>query len=139
VFVFRDAVHAAAEGATADALQILSTIRSDEMRHWFEEHREPSGRHRTIGLGVSREPVCCEVDSLRSPAKYEKAVFERDHYTCRYCGLPVVAKEVLARFEKVVGIAAFRTIGTNAQQHGVIHAFKLVADYVIPHKLGGKN
>jgi 5-methylcytosine-specific restriction endonuclease McrA len=115
------------------------------MRYWFEEHGEPSGRHRVRGLGLSdtwplsREFVCCEVDTRRSPAKYERAVFEGDHYTCRYCGLPDVAKEVLSGFEKVVGVEAFRTTGTNAQQHGVIHAFKLVADHVIPHKLGGKT
>jgi 5-methylcytosine-specific restriction endonuclease McrA len=71
--------------------------------------------------------------------KCERVVFERDGYTCRYCGLPVVAKEVLIAFEHVVGVAAFSTRGTNAEQHGVIHAFKLVADHVVPHKLGGKT
>jgi HNH endonuclease len=53
-------VHSAADGDKADALRILDTIRSDEMRDWFDEH-------------------------------------------------------------------------------GVIHAFKLVADHVVPHKLGGKT
>jgi len=66
-------------------------------------------------------------------------VFERDHYHCRYCGVPIVAKEPLRAFERAVGISVFRVLGTNAQQHGVIHAFKVVADHVVPHKLGGRT
>jgi hypothetical protein len=46
---------------------------------------------------------------------------------------------VLRAFEKVVGISEFRTQGTNAQQHGVIHAFKIVADHVVPHRRGGRT
>ena len=137
--IFRDAVHSAADGDKADALRILDTIRSDEMRDWFDEHGQMSGRHRARGLGVARPPLSCELDPVRLPLKCERVVFERDGYTCRYCGLPVVAKEVLIAFEHVVGVAAFSTRGTNAEQHGVIHAFKLVADHVVPHKLGGKT
>ena len=28
---------------------------------------------------------------------------------------------------------------TNAAQHGVIHAFKIVADHVVPHNCGGRT
>jgi 5-methylcytosine-specific restriction endonuclease McrA len=50
-----------------------------------------------------------------------------------------VAKRVLLAFEKVVGTDTFRNVGKNAEQHGVIHAFKVVADHLTPFKRGGKT
>jgi hypothetical protein len=66
-------------------------------------------------------------------------VFERDFYSCRYCGLKLVDKAVLVAFERAVGISVFCIRGTNAQQHGVVHAFKIVADHVVPHRRGGRT
>src|ERR1700730_6002155 len=130
---FREAVQAAGKGNKNRAVEILRTLRSDEMRFWFDEHGQMSGRHRARALGFTPSQLDCEVDPLRLPLKYEKAVFERDGYKCRYCGLPVIAKQVLRGFEKVVGTDEFRTVGTNAQQHGIVHGFKMVADHVAPH------
>jgi 5-methylcytosine-specific restriction endonuclease McrA len=78
-------------------------------------------------------------DPVRSPARYEANVFERDHYTCRYCGLQLVSKDVLVALERVVGPAVFCCHGPNAEQHGIVHAFKIVADHVVPHRLGGRT
>ena len=115
-------------------------MRSDEMRLWFDEHGQSSGKHRAQKLGISAPTVSSnEFDSIRSPARYEKLVFERDCYKCRYCGLRLIAKEVLVAFERAVGTSVFRTQGTNAQQHGAIHAFKIVADHVVPYKRGGRT
>lgn len=115
-------------------------MRSDEMREWFDEHGQVSGRRRAWGLA---RPAPAryegELDLRRSPKKFERQVFERDHYQCRYCGVPVVAKEALRAFERAVGPKEFRGVGKNADQHGVIHAFKVVADHVVPHKLGGRT
>jgi 5-methylcytosine-specific restriction endonuclease McrA len=139
VSIFREAVREAAAGNRTRSVEILQTIRSDEMREWFCDHGQWSGRHRSKHLDLYNMPSVCELDINRSPAKYERAVFERDCYTCRYCGLPVVAKPVLLAFEKVVGTDAFRNVGKNAEQHGIVHAFKVVADHVSPFKRGGKT
>ena len=42
--VFRDAARLAAAGDRAGAIGILRTMRSDEMRYWFDEHGQASGR-----------------------------------------------------------------------------------------------
>jgi 5-methylcytosine-specific restriction endonuclease McrA len=139
-FLFRDAAEKAANGERDEAVQILRRIRSDEMRVWFDEHGQMSGLHRIRRLGVSAPKVSPDTfDVLRSPARYEKLVFERDFYKCRYCGLRLIAKGVLTAFEKAVGISEFCTQGTNADQHGVIHAFKIVADHVVPYGSGGQT
>lgn len=110
------------------------------MRRWFDEHGQSSGGHRQRHYQVAPPIVSPdEFDAVRSPARHELEVFKRDSYTCRYCGLKLLSKEVLIAFERVVGTSEFRTQGTNAQQHGVIHAFKIVADHVVPYKRGGRT
>lgn len=139
VFLFQTAVAAAAKGEVDQSVAVVMTIRSSEMLDWFCEHGQWSGRHRTKTLQSYSLPELCELDAVRAPTKYERAVFERDRYCCRYCGLRTVAKRVLLAFEKVVGTNAFRNVGKNAEQHGVVHAFKVVADHVTPFKRGGKT
>lgn len=110
------------------------------MRHWFVEHGQSSGGHRKRHYQIAPPAVSPgDFDGLRSPARYERGVFERDSYTCRYCGLKLLSKEVLIAFERAVGFTEFRTQGTNKQQHGVIHAFKIVADHVVPYRRGGRT
>ena len=139
-FLFRDAVQCVYYGEIDKAVGVLHQIRDEEMRDWFCIHGQNSGYFRSKKFPVELPKVSADkLDPRRSPAKYERAVFERDHYTCRYCGLKVIAKEVMYAFEKIVGSEMFRTQGCNAVQHGCIHAFKPVADHVIPHHLGGRT
>lgn len=137
---FGQAVRHAADGDTAGAVAMLRTLRSDEMRAWFDEHGQVSGRRRR---SVLRQPTPStgpsSLDPLRSPRRFEVAVYQRDFHQCRYCGLKIIPKEVLYAFEKIVGTLEFRTRGTNAEQHGVIHAFKAVVDHVEPYKRGGRT
>lgn len=140
LMIFREAVEHAANGDRSGAIEILKRLRSDEMRYWFDEHGQNSGYYRLRKFNITHPAVDPGTfDPVRSPAKYERAVFERGCYTCRYCGLPLVAKHVLVAFEKAVGTEHFRTQGTNALQHGIIHGFKIVADHVVPYRRGGRT
>ena len=61
----------------------------------------------------------------------------------------MVTKEVLEAFKRAVDAPRDRdfatshfytsTKGKNAQQHGVVHAFKIVADHVVPYGCGGRT
>src|ERR1700694_3386393 len=74
VLVFRDAVRKAAIDDRAGAIQILRTIRSDEMRAWFDEHGQVSGRRRAARLEVSVPTVdSITLDPVRSPRKVERS------------------------------------------------------------------
>lgn len=140
LLIFRDAVEKASLGDCEASINILGRIRSDEMRHWFDDHGQVSGNKRARRLGIVAPTFPADqYDLVRSPSKLEKAVYARDSYTCRYCGLRQVAKEVLYAFEKAVGVSEFRMQGTNAQQHGIVHGFKIVADHVVPYKRGGRT
>jgi hypothetical protein len=138
--LFREAAEATAVGNRSRAIEFLGYMKSQEMRVWFEEHGQFSGKIRAEYLSLPNpKPGAQSLDPVRSPARFEKQVFHRDAYTCRYCGLKLLAKETLVAFEQAVGPQYFRTRGTNAQQHGIVHAFKIVADHVFPHKYGGKT
>lgn len=138
--LFSLAVEKAASNQIDEARDVLQAIRSDEIREWTCEHGEMSGTNRDKKLAIPVSPVSLsELDPIRSPKSVEKKVFERDSYTCRYCGLRLVSKEVLSAMESVIGSDDFRTTGTNARIHGVAHAFKIVADHVVPHALGGRT
>ena len=140
MMIFKGAVQKASKGHRVEAIAILKTLRSEEMAEWFCVHGQMSGLHRSKRLNIPRKIVPKEMrDPLRNPLKYSKAVYERDSYTCRYCGLRLIPKEVLYAFEKIVGCENFRVIGTNAQQHGIIHGFRIVADHVVDHSSGGRT
>jgi 5-methylcytosine-specific restriction endonuclease McrA len=138
--IFRHAAEKAANGERAEAIRILQTIRSHEMYEWFDTHGQSSGWHRANKFKIPVLKVTPDqLDPCDSPKAYEKHVFNRDGYKCRYCGLKVIAKQVLIAFEKSVGASEFRNNGRNADQHGIVHAFKPVADHVFPHRLGGRT
>lgn len=140
LLIFVAAVELAADGNRGAAVGMIETMRSDEMRYWFDEHGQTSGMHRKRYFQISVPVVSPDnYDVIREPRKFEREVFKRDCYTCRYCDLRLLSKEVLVAFERVVGSDIFRTTGTNPQQHGAVHAFKIVADHVVPYKLGGRT
>jgi len=141
LLLFSDAVSNAANGKRMEAIEILRTIRNEEMRTWFIEHGQMSGFHRQKRLRIDPPKASAEKFDDVPLARHEQSVFERDSYTCRYCGLRLVAKRVLAAFEQSLGLPDFRTSAklSNMEQHGVVHAFKIVADHVIHHKGNGRT
>src|SRR5690349_6983041 len=92
LLIFRDAAEQAAAGNRREAIQILKEIRSEEMRDWFSLHGEMSGEHRAKRLGIPSPIVSPnQLGPHRSPSQDEQGAFERDSYTCRYCGLRQIA------------------------------------------------
>ena len=68
----------------------------------------------------------------------EKEILERDGHHCRFCGIPVVRKEVRDRLRK----AYPKTLqwGTkNQEQHAAFQALWVQYDHVIPHARGGRT
>jgi hypothetical protein len=51
--LFSKAVTYASTGKLNDSLQTLLSVRSDDLRHWFVEHGQMSGVHRTRVLKIT--------------------------------------------------------------------------------------
>lgn len=137
--VFIDAVRIASTGNRIKSIQILSKIKSDELRDWYCEHGQMSGMFRNNELKIETVKKNLSLDPLRSPDKYRKEVFQRDDYTCQYCGMRVIPKEVFTAYSKVIGMDFFRATGTNNERHGIVLAFRANADHIIPWIHGGRT
>lgn len=137
---FAVAVTAAADGKVLESIRLLEQVRSSYLRQWYVEHGQLSGMYRTnhFDLPVPEAPDT-PLDPIRSPDRHTREVLARDGFRCRYCGLEVVPKNVLAAYSAAVGLEAFRATGTNAERHGAVLAFRANVDHVIPWKLGGKT
>ncbi|PSL16782.1 5-methylcytosine-specific restriction endonuclease McrA [Marinobacterium halophilum] len=137
---FVAAVSEAANGKVSESIRLLGEVRDSDLRQWYVEHGQLSGMYRAnyFDLAVPKSPEV-PLDPIRSPDRHAKEVLSRDGYRCRYCGLRVVPKNVLAAYSEAVGSEVFRVTGTNAQRHGVVLAFRANVDHVVPWNLGGRT
>lgn len=138
--VFRAAYRAAEEGDLDLALQRLAETRGEELREWFDVHAQNTGGFRVAHFG--RQPGlegARDLDPLRRPNRFEKDLFERDGYRCRYCGTEVFAKPTFVKFEQMVGSDNFKATGTNKTRHGARMAFGATLDHVEPWSRGGRT
>ncbi|WP_114280679.1 HNH endonuclease [Thioalbus denitrificans] len=76
---------------------------------------------------------------VRMPTAAEKqALHERDGFHCRFCGIPVIRKEVRQRIHRKYP-KAVPWGSTNKSQHAAFQAMWLQYDHVLPHARGGDN
>jgi 5-methylcytosine-specific restriction endonuclease McrA len=141
VDLFIRAVEAFKAGNKNLCLEIIGQIRTKEITEWYIEHGQMSGRHRKLQLNIP-PPETIDIDlrdPVRSPAKLQKQVFERDSYHCRYCGGKLISQEFLKTFIKRLNSPLFSRGETNLNTHGIIHLTWPVADHVIPWNKGGRT
>lgn len=71
-----------------------------------------------------------------STAAEKKAIHDRDGYHCRFCGIPVIRKEVRqlisAQYPQAVPWGK-----TNDTQHVAFQAMWAQYDHILPHARGG--
>ncbi len=77
--------------------------------------------------------------SARMPNTAEKhSLHERDGYHCRFCGIPVIRREVRARIKEAYP-EALRWGSRNSDQHTAFQAMWAQYDHLLPHAKGGTN
>ena len=141
--VFSNSVRAAAEGRIKLAIDLLKTVRSDDLRDWFVEHGARSGKFRwkirRELLGFDQTvPEYAKRNHKQPNAELQRLVLGRDGYRCRYCGIGLVPKNVLVDFGDIVDSDEFRA-KTDKGRHGAILAFRANFDHVTPASHGGTN
>ncbi len=76
---------------------------------------------------------------LRMPGQAEKqGLHRRDGYNCRFCGIPVIRKEVRERMRKLYP-GSLRWGKRNVERHSAFFAMWVQYDHVLPHARGGNN
>ncbi len=129
------------KGSRESCIEVLLTIRNQEITDWYIEHGQMAGMHRTNFLDIPK-PVAIPDnlrDPIRAPKKYQTEVFNRDQYHCRYCGAKLISQKLIKSFISALNSEHFMRGSTNLTTHGIIHATWPVADHVIPWNLGGRT
>lgn len=138
---FVEAYRAAVAEDPEYAVQILGNTRDRELNTWFHIHAQNTGTFRSAHFGHEPPPdASIALDPLRSVARFERDLFARDGYRCRYCGVRVVPATVTKRMQSIVGRDHFdATSRSNRARHGIKLAFSAALDHVLPHSRGGRT
>ncbi|MBV0934407.1 HNH endonuclease [Marinobacterium weihaiense] len=71
-------------------------------------------------------------------AAVKAALLQRDGYHCRFCGIPVIRREIREKIGKAYP-DALRWGKRNAERHAAFFAMWLQYDHLRPHSKGGGN
>lgn len=89
-----------------------------------------------------KRPKCLPVsdrDQTRMPSRTEQdAIFARDGWRCRFCGVKVICKSARSVITKNFPIEAHWT-SLEFQRHSALYALASSLDHIEPHGRGGKN
>ena len=78
-------------------------------------------------------------DLVRMPNKSgEIALLERDGYNCRFCGIPVIRKEIREKLKEYYP-RSLKWESKNINQHAAFQAMWVQYDHIIPHARGGET
>jgi len=109
------------------------------IREWTESMWGSGGMHSSFKQNLGDVQVVSKGnrDPVRMPNKMgERALHKRDGFNCRFCGIPVIRKEVRQAI-KALYPNVLQWGKTNTEQHAAFQAMWVQYDHVIPHARGG--
>jgi len=122
------------------ARQLVGSINEQAMKRWFIDVALWSGAWRAKLSGVSGVDV---ENSKRRQAVNQKrleALFERDKWRCRYCGIRVAGnRKHFKIFAKTIRMPEIVSGRTDESRHGLYLMLMASHDHVKPHSEGGSN
>lgn len=136
-----EAVTAHLSGAFARAEELIRLTDRPQIREWGNSLWGPGGPW-SKPITATTAPATLTKEQrvpVRMPNAAERRyLLERDGYHCRFCGIPVIRKEVRERIRKRYP-QALQWGRTNQIQHAAFQAMWVQYDHVVPHARGGTN
>ena len=134
------AVTAHLHGDTSLAEQLIRAADMPEIYRWLRPIWANSDLHLRVSHAAPTPSVSKDLRiKARMPSTAEKQlIHQRDGYTCRFCGMPVIRPEIRARMMRSYP-TALRWGRKEAEQHAAFQAMWAQYDHVLPHALGGTN
>ena len=136
--LLEQAVAAHRSGQLAEARSLLERANIDAVRSWSESLWGKKSRFAPSGPYWSTVPAPTTTH-LRMPSRVEQnALHARDGYYCRFCGIPVIRKQVRERLRKLYPDVQIWG-KTNKAQHAALQCMWAQYDHLLPHSRGGSN
>lgn len=139
--LLHDAVQAHLAGNARLAHESILRANLPVIREWTESlwgSNSPYVRYRPVENAPPSLPKEQRV-KLRMPTTAEKqSLHERDGFHCRFCGIPLIRKEIRERIKKAYP-EALPWGSKNIDQHAAFQAMWLQYDHLLPHARGGDN
>jgi hypothetical protein len=135
------AVSAHLSGQANLARDYINRANMPAIREWTESLWGRNSPYVHYRLVANAPAVLHRVERapLRMPTSAEKHLLHsRDGYHCRFCGIPVIRKEVRDRLRKLYP-GTLQWANNNAMQHAAFQAMFAQYDHILPHARGGNN
>ncbi len=138
------AVDAHLAGDRARAARLIAAADMPEVREWVESvwGRASPEIHRVREV-KGGAPRLGKDDPRRDPTRdatrdQKRALVARDGHRCRFCGIPLVCREIREAMHRDYP-QALPWGGTNAEQHAAFQCLWMQFDHVLPHSRGGRT
>ena len=136
-----EAVSAHQYGDEVRTKHLIRLANMKEIREWTNSLWGKSSPYVQYRGTPSAEPYLPKIERhiVRMPTLSERCqLHQRDGYHCRFCGIPVMRKEVRRWFTATYPDLAIWG-KTYAEQHAAFQAIWAQYDHVVPHARGGDN
>lgn len=135
------AVSAHLAGDFETASKLFEEADMPVLREWTESHWGKDTPYKKVLFPDESKPLLSKQDRIpvRMPNREEKeALHRRDGFHCRFCGVPVIRKEVRVKLRNFYP-NVIKWGRTNGDQHAAFQALWLQYDHILPHSRGGDN
>jgi 5-methylcytosine-specific restriction endonuclease McrA len=123
-------------GRKAEARELLADANIPAVRDWTESLWGKDSRFAPTGPYWSTLPPSTTVPKRMPGVSTQRELHARDGYYCRFCGIPVVRKQVRQRLRLCYPEVWGRK---NVEQHAALQCMWVQYDHLIPHSRGGSN
>lgn len=137
----RAAANAHLSGRSNDAAELFIQANNLVVREWLESIWGKASPHVNFRPVSNSPPILEKSERLetRMPSNTEKfALLQRDGFHCRFCGIPVIRREIRQHLHSLYP-TALPWGRTNASQHAGFQALWVQYDHILPHARGGTN
>jgi 5-methylcytosine-specific restriction endonuclease McrA len=143
--LLQEAAGHAARGNIEQAKQIIGQMQDAEMRSWFDDLAQNSGK---VRLEILHRPHKSNLAKslIKRPTKaQEKSIIRAQGFHCRYCGIRLVLNGQLKKLQDIVGYDVLpnrsqaKKKKKNSDIHGIWLITRATVDHVEPVSHGGLN